>query len=229
MSFLNPLQPAWPVPPWVRAFSFLPSEKEGALTQGQQDQINSYLPAAPMSLEQVHGNLCLQAPYPFSSKLPQGDGLVTQSKNCPLLIKTADCLPILLYDSLNKKIGALHGGWQGLAMGIIPSGTQSFSQEHTLVWIGPGIGPNHYEVDKKVEKAFRLNAPEAMEAFSAGTKEGRWQLDLTFAARLILNSLGFHHVFSSHWDTFHHPWLCSYRKNKTSHRIATTIWMEEKV
>ena len=55
----------------------------------------------------------------ISKSKPKADAVITNQKNLPLGILTADCVPILLYDYVNNIIGCIHAGWKGAYSGII--------------------------------------------------------------------------------------------------------------
>jgi YfiH family protein len=67
--------------------------------------------------EQYHSNKCLIATA--SNPHPQCDALVTSDNSLMLSVTTADCLPIIFYDSTNMIVGIAHAGWRGLVKGVI--------------------------------------------------------------------------------------------------------------
>ena len=87
------------------------------------------------------------------------DAQITNVKNLPLIVFTADCVPILLYDPIKEVIGTAHAGWRGTVNGIAAKtikkmqDTYGCSPEDIRVAIGPSIGPDSYEVDDVVVKA----------------------------------------------------------------------------
>ena len=79
------------------------------------------------------------------------DGLVTNKKNIILGILTADCAPILFYDSYNIVVGACHAGWRGALTGIIENTLIKMKSigskiDNIRCAIGPCIGQESYEV-----------------------------------------------------------------------------------
>ena len=83
------------------------------------------------------------------------DGLMTNLCGIPLVIFTADCVPLLFLDPVKKTIAAVHAGWRGTVKGI-GSKAVLMMQEHygsnpkdILVAIGPSIGPCCFSFDKK--------------------------------------------------------------------------------
>lgn len=134
---------------------------------------------------QVHGpeiahHSSPQEPSPWTdpgSPSPDVDGHVTSEANLAALVFVADCLPIAL--SGPGGVAMLHGGWRGLAAGIVGAGAEAIGA--TDAAIGPGIGGCCYEVGEEVLAAF---AP-----LGAGHSEGR-MLDLIAVARKLLERAG---------------------------------------
>ena len=86
-----------------------------------------------------------------NSKNFNSDALITNVKGCALGVVTADCVPIILYDSKNKLIGCIHAGWKGAFSGIIENTIKKLkklnAKNRILASIGPCIGQKSYEVD----------------------------------------------------------------------------------
>jgi len=88
------------------------------------------------------------------------DGLITNVKNIFLMVKTADCFPIILFDPIKKVIGVLHVGKKGLEENILLNGIKKLIKyfgvkpENILVGIGPGI----YRCCYKYKKNFQENS-----------------------------------------------------------------------
>ncbi|MFT7091234.1 MAG: YfiH family protein, partial [Candidatus Azotimanducaceae bacterium] len=126
---------------------------------------NLNLVARPIWLEQVHGNDVAVVTAPQAEVLT-ADASVTTRSELPLAILTADCLPIVMWDKDCRQVAALHAGWRGLANGIIEQGVRHFAGKSVFAWIGPGIGPCHYEVDSAVRENF--SSHEAFEKSRSG-------------------------------------------------------------
>ena len=134
---------------------------------------------------QVHGSEILvhaaaQDPAPWRAPTPdppEVDGHATAVAGLAPLVFVADCLPIALAG--NGHVAMLHGGWRGLAGGIVGSGVEATGAEAAA--IGPGIGPCCYEVGEEVLAAF---AP-----LGRGIAKGR-MLDLKAVARRLLERAG---------------------------------------
>ena len=94
----------------------------------------------------------------LNSKL-KGDALVTDKKNIPIAILTADCAPILLYDEKNKMVAAIHAGWKGAYKGIVIRVIKFMlkkgcSSKNINAVIGPCISSDNYEIKKDFIKKF---------------------------------------------------------------------------
>jgi hypothetical protein len=69
-------------------------------------------------------------------------------------ILTADCLPILLASETGDRVGAAHAGWRGLAAGVIEATVNALGAPgELLAWLGPAIGPRHFEIGPEVREA----------------------------------------------------------------------------
>ena len=111
-------------------------------------------------LNQVHSNKFhyINKYSKLNSKL-KGDALVTDKKNIPIAILTADCAPILLYDEKNKMVAAIHAGWKGAYKGIVIRVIKFMlkkgcSSKNINAVIGPCISSDNYEIKKDFIKKF---------------------------------------------------------------------------
>ena len=89
-----------------------------------------------------------------------GDGLLLLEKNVAGIIKTADCLPVILYDLAVSAVAIVHAGWKGTALGIARKAARQMvgmgvKPENMGALIGPGIGPCCYKVQEDVAGVFR--------------------------------------------------------------------------
>ena len=91
-----------------------------------------------------------------------GDGLVTNIEGIGLAILTADCAPVLFFDSTAKVIGAAHAGWRGALNGVIENTIDAMleigaTKENIIASIGPCISKVNYEVDTTFKKEVTKN------------------------------------------------------------------------
>ncbi|WP_419785894.1 polyphenol oxidase family protein [Pseudodesulfovibrio sp.] len=105
-------------------------------------------------LKQIHGDIIqydLDATQPEAAPTLEGDGLTTTRPGTGLVIKTADCQPILLAHRSGKYIAALHAGWRGNRMNFPGSGVTRFCEHYQLdpadifAVRGPSLGPTAAE------------------------------------------------------------------------------------
>lgn len=130
------------------------------------------------------------------SRLPDTDGLVTDRRGICLMVLSADCVPVLLYDPWKKVIAAVHAGWRGTAAHIAAKAVTVMKDrfgclpERILAGIGPSIGPCCFEVDEKVAGVFRELFSSERDIVVPGQREGKFQVDLWEANRMELIETG---------------------------------------
>ena len=89
----------------------------------------------------------------------EGDALITNKKNTPIAVLTADCVPVLIYDDNKKMIAAIHAGWMGCYKGIVQKVVKFMikkgcSSKNMTAAIGPCISSNNYEIKEDFMKKF---------------------------------------------------------------------------
>jgi len=113
--------------------------------------------------EQVHGNdVKIINPSHLVQQwmvVPHVDGLVTKQTNVLLCIKTADCVPVLLYDVQKGIVGAIHAGREGTRKNILPHAICSMKKaggtpENIMALLGPAICGKHYPVSDELFQKF---------------------------------------------------------------------------
>jgi hypothetical protein len=96
----------------------------------------------------------------------EGDAVITNRPGLLLAIRTADCVPILIADARNQAVAAVHAGWRGTVLGILPKAIRAMRErfgtrlEDLRIAAGPGIGPCCFEVGPEVAAEFRSLFPE---------------------------------------------------------------------
>jgi YfiH family protein len=91
---------------------------------------------------------------------PDTDGLITQVKDIYLIISTADCYSILIYDNFKKIVANVHSGWRGTQKNIVTKAVEKLRNnlgckiENLSVFVGPGISKNNFEVGEEVAGMF---------------------------------------------------------------------------
>jgi YfiH family protein len=121
-------------------------------------------PRSVVSVKQVHGTdaLVVDRPIEAGTTFPGGwDAVITNQSGVLVTVRTADCVPILLHDPIQRVVAAVHSGWRGSVAGIVPQTLMKMQHEFgsqagsVQVAIGPSAGPCCYEVDEPVLKPLR--------------------------------------------------------------------------
>ena len=163
----------------------------------------------------------------YDTAMPQTDAFVTDEKNLPLAIFTADCLSIFLYDSLKPAIGLIHSGWRStkecIAAKTVKLMRELFSTEPKDLYaaFGPAIRSCCYEVEKNFRDFF---------SYGLNQKDGRYYLDLVQINKKQLIDLGLkeNNILDSQICTScRHEEFFSYRKEgKTCARLMSVIMLK---
>jgi polyphenol oxidase len=143
----------------------------------------------------------------------------------PLVILTADCLPITLCNKQGNEVAAIHAGWRGLYNGVIENTLSELASppSELMAWIGPAICQRCYEVGDEVYKSFTEKHPKSKQAFQAFNQ--KWMAHLPLIAEIILNQLGVLSIYQSDLCTFEsNNDFYSYRREQQTGRIATFVW-----
>ncbi|MBR3525979.1 MAG: peptidoglycan editing factor PgeF [Lachnospiraceae bacterium] len=149
---------------------------------------------------QVHGNHVMivdekaaKEPYGYK-ELFEADGYVTNTPNVPLVVFTADCIPLLLADEKNRVIASVHSGWRGTVKDIERQAVekmQSLGAEtgYIKACIGPAIGKCCFEVGGEVVEAVKGLLNEDASDLYRIKENGKYMLDLkTVVKRCLLRS-----------------------------------------
>lgn len=185
------------------------------------------LPAAPRWLNQVHGDRAVHwGSKAFAAGAPDADAIYSDRAGSICVVRTADCLPVLLCARDGGEIAAIHAGWRGLAAGIIEAtlaGMRTPAGEQ-VAWLGPAISQPAFEVGDEVRAAFVGVCEAAAEAFEANDR-GRWQADLYRLARQRLAAAGLHAVYGEVRCTYGNPQrFHSYRRDKGAGRMLSFVF-----
>ena len=239
------LEPDWPAARTVRAAITL---RPGGVSEGPYESLNLAqhvgddrvrvdenrrllsaalrLPAAPLWLTQVHG--CGVADAGSAPSGCEADAAHTDVAGRVCAVLTADCLPLLVTDRSGDEVAAVHAGWRGLAAGVVEAALSRFRAEPSelLVWLGPAIGPDAFEVGPVVREAFVASDPGADACFRAA-RPGHWLADIYGLARRRLSVAGVGFVGGGEYCTVSEPErFYSYRRDGKTGRMASLIWIE---
>ena len=109
---------------------------------------------------QIHSDIVNKIDESNIGQKKEGEALITNIPNTPLLIFTADCVPIAIIDKKNKAIGLAHAGWRGTYDAIAKKTIEKMADNYNtnpkdlVCIIGPSIGPCCYEVSKDLVEKF---------------------------------------------------------------------------
>lgn len=123
----------------------------------------SKLPYPVIHGHHVHGDKVafIERPGMRQEDLRGYDVLVTALPGVAIGVKTADCVPVLLYDPVKRVVAAIHAGWKGTAMHITRKTVELIIARHRCnaadfrAVLGPSIGPDSFQVGEEVARLFR--------------------------------------------------------------------------
>ena len=185
---------------------------------------------------QIHSSIVNKIDEKNIGQRIDGDALITNVKEVPLLILTADCVPVVIIDPKNKAVGVAHAGWRGtydkICKNTIDEMIKNYKSnpEDLICVIGPSIGPCCYEVSKDLVEKFNTNLANHAGEFDI-IKDDKYFLDLWKINELTLkdcnvkdeNIINLQICTNCNHDKFY-----SYRKhNKTPKRIGTMIQIKQ--
>jgi YfiH family protein len=128
------------------------------------------------------------------------DAVITDRPGLCVCVKTADCIPVLLYDTRQRIVAAIHAGWRGTVSRIVQKTIEKMrpvSPEDLHAIIGPGISLLQFEVGDEVYEAFRDEAfpMERIAKRFPSTDGERWHIDLWEANRWLLEQMGVSDIY----------------------------------
>lgn len=245
------LVPKWPAPASVRAVC---TTRVGGRSRPPYDSLNlgdhvgddalavgsnrallaQALGTRPVFLHQVHGS----GVATLDAHTPQGteaDACLTREHGVACTIMVADCLPLLYTDGRGSFVAAAHAGWRGLAgqggLGVLETlqARLGVAAREILVWLGPCIGPQAFEVGAEVKAALEVQDARATHCFVPAAAPGKWLADLQALARQRLTRLGITQIYGNDgtpsWCTVTQASrFFSHRRDRVSGRLAACIW-----
>ena len=201
-------------------------------------QVAAALPCVPRWLRQVHGVAVADLDALPAGQIPEADAAITSRPGEVCAVLTADCLPVVLAAADGSQVAAAHAGWRGLAGGVLEATVAAMRararvQTALCAWLGPAIGPAHFEVGDEVRGVFLAADSGAVAGFSAG-RAGKWQCDLYQLARRRLVALGVAEVSGGGFCTyaeedrfFSHRRDVQHRGLAATGRMATLVWRQK--
>ena len=160
------------------------------------------LPYPVLQPHQTHGTVVKECrPGMTREDLEGVDALMTDVPGFAIAVRTADCVPVFMYDPVHKCVSASHSGWKGTVRSISARTLEAMkarygtNPEDVLAVIGPSIGPDSFQVGPEVVEAFvAAGFPESIVSDRgskvAGTMQGGLHIDLWAACRHTLQESG---------------------------------------
>jgi len=246
------IEPNWPAPANIRALS---TTRQGgssaapfasfnlahhvgdspAAVASNRDILSKALPAGSdiQWLSQVHGVQVVEAGS--YRGYPEADAVWSKDPSKACAVLTADCLPVLFCAISGDRVAAAHAGWRGLVDGVLEATVAALNTDpqQLMVWLGPAIGPQAFEVGPEVRDRFLAAAPAGDQALVAAcfqpsdAKPGHYFADLYALARVRLGALGITAVCGGGFCTYTDSTrFYSYRRDGQTGRMANLILLQ---
>lgn len=146
------------------------SDSPEAKAENHRLLLADFADGAPYAdLYQVHGDVVVDAEC---GTRPEADGIVTTERDLVLLVRTADCVPVLFADEAAGVIGAAHAGRKGMAVGVVPATIarmRALGATRIKAWVGPHVCGKCYEVPAEMQEEIAAVEPAARATTSWGT------------------------------------------------------------
>ncbi len=133
---------------------------------------------------------------PYGKVSYEADGLMTATPGVALVVFTADCIPVLLYDPVRRVVAAVHAGWRGTADGVVTRAVEKMEDVYgcnprdILVAIGPGICPNCFETHEDVPNAMTAKLATSVLQHIQIKENGKFSVDLKGINAMRLEQAG---------------------------------------
>jgi hypothetical protein len=247
VTSLSFITPDWPAPSHIKSLS---TTRIGGVSQPPFDSLNlgthvgddleavmqnrekltrvGTLPEQPRWLNQVHGTRIINTQDWHLNMDADASYSVSPQHVCSIM--TADCLPVLVSDRHGTFVAAIHAGWRGLASGIIEKTLKKYTGNPAdlLIWLGPAIGPQQFEVGFDVFSVFTQQDEKAHLAFEQ-VDDAHFLANIYLLARQRLSKFGIEQIWGGDLCTVSDSDLFfSYRRDGQSGRMASMIWIEPK-
>ena len=136
----------------------------------------------------------------LNGKLEQADAIVTNQPDTPLVMRYADCVPLLFYDPVKRAIGLAHAGWRGTVKGMAAATARALASafgsrpQDVQALIGPAISRRNYQVGDEVAAAATAYFGAASGVVTRDAADGSAYLDLWRANQLDLERQGLRNI-----------------------------------
>ncbi|MDJ1135327.1 peptidoglycan editing factor PgeF [Streptomyces iconiensis] len=178
-------------------------------------------------MNQVHGRDVAVVEAPFEDEAPPVDGIVTARRGLALAVLTADCTPVLLADPVAGVTGAAHAGRPGVVAGVVGETVAVMTKlgaepERIIARTGPAVCGQCYEVPETMRAEVARAVPETY----ATTRWGTPGVDMAAGVRAQLTQAGVTRWEQSSVCTLESSDHFSYRRDNTTGRLASYVWIE---
>ncbi len=161
---------------------------------------------------QVHGKdiIIAKQPRDLSNSHMPADGIFTANSEVTLIMRFADCVPLVFFDPVKQVVGVVHAGWMGTLQKIAAEAVKVVREtfdsqpEDVIVGIGPSICQDCYQVGTDVAEKFTHEFGELATEFVKIQENGQAYLDLWKANEIILRNSGVQQIEISGICTAHH-------------------------
>ncbi|MFF1302796.1 peptidoglycan editing factor PgeF [Streptomyces sp. NPDC058307] len=185
-------------------------------------------PARVVWMNQVHGADVVVVSEPWDDRpVPRVDAVVTAERGLALAVLTADCTPVLLADPVAGIAAAAHAGRPGMVAGVVPAALRAMTElgadpARIVARTGPAVCGRCYEVPEEMRAAVTVVEPAAHSETSWGTPA----VDVTAGVHAQLDRLGVRDRQQSPACTLESDDHFSYRRDRTTGRLAGYVWLD---
>jgi YfiH family protein len=163
---------------------------------------------------------------------PATDGLLTTTPGVALLLRFADCVPLVLFDPGRRAVGLVHAGWKGAAGNIAAAAVAAFARhagsrpQDLWAGIGPAIGPCCYQVGSEIAASVARACLAGAEVIRQ--RDGGLYLDLPGAVRAQLSAMGVRQIEMSNLCTACHigEWFSHRAERGRTGRFGALVMLE---
>lgn len=155
---------------------------------------------------------------------PAVDAMVTALVGVVLMVRVADCVPVLLADTRHGHVGVAHAGRQGLAAGVVPRCVEALRElggTDLTAWVGPHVCGRCYEVPAEMRAELSAVVPESFAETSWGTPA----LDIGAGVRAQLAAAGVRVVDASRCTREDQDLYSHRRQGVAAGRLAGVVWV----
>ncbi|MFB7500921.1 peptidoglycan editing factor PgeF [Streptomyces sp. NPDC056161] len=185
-------------------------------------------PTRVVWMNQVHGAGVAVVDGPWADEpVPEVDAIVTVRPGLALAVLTADCTPVLLADPVARVAAAAHAGRPGLVAGVVPAAVRAMMElgadpARIVARTGPAVCGRCYEVPEAMRADVCATEPAAHSATSWGTPA----VDVSAGVHAQLERLGVRDRAQSPVCTLESDDHFSYRRDRTTGRLAGYVWLD---